>query len=648
MGTGLQVEVRYIERELKGRREEILRILTTAPSPVDMAFFCDRFQKSERTIRYDIDSLKEICRKAGVEICYAKKKGFYIPVTQKTLCSELLLGADDGNRERPYGESEAQRAESLFLLLFQEKKRLSAEKIAERLYMSRSTLLRLIPGFQRHFKNQIALSSKKSEGYAMEGEEFVIRKLAAEILAVRFRGSYTAEDWYLMLPDGFKQQISLSRLLAVSDGIKKINGRYNVWISNRSFLNLLSYCIAREIRRNQMKLLPGGESSSWEGREGYAVELLKELSLPGCGLEEDELSWLQRILQENGVNAGSDEVDEEVLDRILNRIISYLNDAKGEGVFDGEGLYQDLHDHLKNSMGRNRDNEEENQYIIEEIMDNYQSFYLIAKECAEVVERESGITFNQTEICYIAVYLYKNCRDSAGVRKNVMVVCATGKGLSNLLAMRVKNVFPNLNVVGQASPYQITQTSFLKNVDFVISTIPMEHAKVPVVKISSILSEEDCKRILEFLKYGEMLDEIPMNQENEASFGAKADPFALRESTYDYAVQNVSYAANVLSRLILTLMEYTSKFPQKNQIEKEALLGLIIHMTMAIPRWFERTGEAASDELKEEYEALREHHKECFIIMEKFFELVEESLQVKIPVSEKMAFFLYIIKEETI
>ncbi len=95
-------------------------------------------------------------------------------------------------------------------------------------------------------------------------------------------------------------------------------------------------------------------------------------------------------------------------------------------------------------------------------------------------------------------------------------------------------------------------------------------------------------------------------------------------------------------------MEYTSKFPQKNQIEKEALLGLIIHMTMAIPRWFERTGEAASDELKEEYEALREHHKECFIIMEKFFELVEESLQVKIPVSEKMAFFLYIIKEETI
>ncbi len=621
----------------------MLRILTTAPAPVDMAFFCDRFQKSERTIRYDINSLKEICGRAGVEICYAKKKGFYIPVSQKVRCSELLLGAEEG---RGWNEGEEQRTESLFLLLFQRKKRMPAEKIAESLYMSRSTLMRLLPVFQEHFKGQVTISSKKSEGYALEGDEFVIRRLAAGILAARFRGSYTAEDWYLMLPDGFKQQISLSRLLEVSDGIKKINGRHNVWISNRSFLNLLSYCIAREIRRNQMKLVPEGKKSSWEGREGYAVELLKELSFPESLLEEKELSWLHRVLRENGVNAGSDQVDEEVLDRILNRIIRYLEDTRGEGVFDGEGLYRDLHDHLKNSMGRDRENEEENQYIIEEIMDNYQSFYQIARECAAVVEQESGVSFNRTEICYIAVYLYKNCRDTVGVRKNVMVVCATGKGVSNLLSMRVKNVFPNLNVVGQASPYQLTQTSFLKNVDFVISTIPMEHAKVPVVKISGILSEEDCKRIREFLKYGEMLDELPMNQENEASFGAKADPFSLRESTYDHTVQGVSYAANVLSRLILTLMEYTSKLPRKNQIDNEAMLGLIIHMTMAIPRWFEREGEAASHELKAEYESIRENHKECFTIMEKFFELVEESLQVKIPVSEKMAFFLYIIKED--
>ena len=45
-------------------------------------------------------------------------------------------------------------------------------------------------------------------------------------------------------------------------------------------------------------------------------------------------------------------------------------------------------------------------------------------------------------------------------------------------------------------------------------------------------------------------------------------------------------------------------------------------------------------------ERLKKEYPDVFLIMEKFFEMAENTLQVRIPISERTAFFLYIIEEE--
>ena len=102
-----------------------------------------------------------------------------------------------------------------------------------------------------------------------------------------------------------------------------------------------------------------------------------------------------------------------------------------------------------------------------------------------------------------------------------------------------------------------------------------------------------------------------------------------------------------MSKLILTLLEYTSKLPKRYKLSQDAQLGLIIHMSMAIPRWYEsRSSQAVSEEYEEEYASIQKNHTQIFEIMEKFFDLVEDSLHVSISIEEKIAFFLYIINEE--
>lgn len=218
------------------------------------------------------------------------------------------------------------------------------------------------------------------------------------------------------------------------------------------------------------------------------------------------------------------------MQKIVDQILLHLRNREDRGRFQLEELRQDLYEHLKSylSMSAQERMEDENEYVLGEIRDYYSFYYQLAWECAEAVKAEMGKDFSTMEICYLAVYLYKNSIHTEEERKNVIIVCATGKGLSHFL----------------------------------------------------------------------------------------------------------------------TLLEYTAKLPPEVQLSQDAMLGMIIHMSMAVPRWFvAEKREEENEEYRREYYRVKEQYPDVFYIMEKFFELVKKTFQVKISISERTAFFLYIIEE---
>lgn len=199
-------------KDLKVRQREILRDLMTSGVPLDIQYFKDKFGRSERTIRYDLNDLKSICKKHGVEIQYQTKTGFFIPVSQKMELSKILI-EDKQHKEDAYligGEKE--RYMMLFLFLYTQRKRLTLEKLAERLYMSRSTLIRLIRKFNQEFGSRFHLESKKTGGYELVGDELVLRKMAAKLITERIKDSHLPEEWYLLLPMPIRERITIKRL----------------------------------------------------------------------------------------------------------------------------------------------------------------------------------------------------------------------------------------------------------------------------------------------------------------------------------------------------------------------------------------------------------------------------------------------------
>ena len=166
----------------KPRQIEIFRQLMMAGVPLDIATLKEKLQKSERTIRYDMQDLKRICQEYGIEIGYLTKKGYFIPAAQKPDCSALLVQWDSGSKGSFVDGDEEQRFASLFFYLFSQKGYVTAEKLAEVYLASKSTLTRGLGRLEEYFGGSFRLDIRKAQGYRLEGDELTLRKQAVKLL----------------------------------------------------------------------------------------------------------------------------------------------------------------------------------------------------------------------------------------------------------------------------------------------------------------------------------------------------------------------------------------------------------------------------------------------------------------------------------
>ena len=298
--------------QLKKRQIEILKNLIAAGTPLDITILMNRFHKSERTIRYDLNEIRDALEKQGIEVRTKAKKGFYIPAEQKPKASRIV--AENGNQEESslLDDSDETRNNSMLLYLMLQKKPISADEIADTFYISRSTAIRILNNLESVF-NGIQIISQKAYGYQLQAEEFQLRKTVSLMLVAAFKGSYTPEDWYLLLPRVLKEEISMLTISELSQSIKKVNTRYNVWLSNTAFINLLSYCLIRDLRIRKGFVKGNNECISVND---YTTALLHELGRTGC--DENEIQWMNTILNSNGIFVNQSHLDLNELDHALD------------------------------------------------------------------------------------------------------------------------------------------------------------------------------------------------------------------------------------------------------------------------------------------------------------------------------------------
>ena len=141
--------------------------------------------------------------------------------------------------------------------------------------------------------------------------------------------------------------------------------------------------------------------------------------------------------------------------------------------------------------------------LLRQMKEKYPQWMKIAEQASVPLERELGTKLPEAEVAYLAMHLGSALEESAvnSRRFSVLVACPTGIATSKLLASQLKKVFSNIRIVAVVAAANLDCRRYRReNPDFIISTVPIEDAPLPVVVVDFMLSEEDRSNIAAQIK----------------------------------------------------------------------------------------------------------------------------------------------------
>lgn len=581
--------------------------------------------KSERTVQYDISNLREYLKDSGIEIRFISSKGFYIPINQIVKAELVLIEMKELIDEEEFVYSKESILHELFLLLTFNKV-MSIQKLNEHLYISERLINDYLKELPEFLNEDIIIKNIRNEGYYIEGDEFLIRLKMLDSLEYFFDGSNVLPDKIRRLPESLQKTIRTSQFQNQEKTLKANNMKYHIWLTTEMFNNLLNYLHVYHYRFLHNLSIENKHKYELEPHSLNGLRYIYELFGFDDDTDSNEIYYALEILKRFNIIIKDAEFEYDSLEDLLIEIKEKLETTDYE--FNYDNLLEDLRYHFQTLKYREQDLEDDH-LILNEIKYRYQEFYLIGQDIASIFEKHFK-PLSDIEIAYITIYLYKNSLYKSS-NKRVIVVCATGKGLSTLLETRIKRLFPNIDVVDKKSYYQMSNFDRFDGIDFIITTLPLDVKGIETVTISNVLSNADVRKIRNLL-------------EGKSYYAKESLDIANEElGIPDFA--KMKHYSETIGNIILDLIELLGQIQERYKIEYDTILGLLVHVVMAIPRWYEGDDEEYEFDEKALID-LEERHPELEKILTEFFEIIEDTLLIHVSKSERYAFYQYILRNE--
>lgn len=476
---------------LTKREVEFIRLLLDETQYQPISYYAKKLDVSTKTLQSDLKKIRGFLKLYDMEIEAGSGKG--ILLLQNGAEREQLINAVKQNPEQEKEESSGERRNSILKhMLLHTNEMTSIQKLSERYYVGRTSIVNDMKSIERWLEKYNLSFNKTKEGTYIQGSETNIRKAIA--------GLTIRENTRAGLLELFnREDIDFIEEL-LSDVEKK-----DLDISDVYYANLLTHiliCIKR-VREN----IPIEENEKGHMIDAYTLEQYqkaKEIAEKinehyQIRIKEGEVYYIYQYLISSGVekNKKMDEKENVKEDKCVQfgkELTKRLSKQFCINFEQDTDLMQGLMLHIRPMINRLEYNIQIQNPLKEEITRQYPD---MVKSCEEVLGElavEYGLkTISQDEIVNIAIY-YQTMLEKMVMKKQVIVVCHSGYGTSQLLAAKLQNEFAFLTIADVVSSRKIKDMD-LEGIDFIISTVPIEREDVPHIVVSTLLSEQDIKAI---------------------------------------------------------------------------------------------------------------------------------------------------------
>ena len=419
------------------------------------AKLADLFKVSERTIRTDINNLNNELQGASVQL--KRKAGYYLKVENEDTFNSFLDSITSKESDFVDLDSSEDRIRFILNKLLYSHDYISTDDLADLVYVSKNT-----------FSNYIKIIKKSLPHYNLE---YIVKPG----VGIKIIGNESDKRDCIV-----NETHPLNEYSTVSTFSKGEKIYYNDVEVNYIVSLLIQVFNKHKIQTDDYKL---------KNLTIYFALMISRI------LNDDYIS----VMNNTEIQYNNNSIDDQSIHNLIDSFLEGIYKGYNFDLRDDKILRSDLFYHFRTSISMMELHLENKNPLLNTIKTNYPLPFEISKT---ILSQSSNIvTFPEDDIGYIALHIgaaIERCFSGSIKKKAVYLVCGSGQATARMLEARLHNVFANkLTVVKRLSLIEYlsyTENDF-KEIDCVISTIPLDQSYVPTITVDFSLNQQDIEMV---------------------------------------------------------------------------------------------------------------------------------------------------------
>lgn len=457
---------------------------------------------SERTVRSYIRRMEPVITENGGEILAKQGNGYRLLLRRPVQFAVLAgtPGTETTRKTAQTPDSAQERRRYLMQHLLLNGETLQAEETAERLYVSTSTLKKELYQLRGMLDEYGLVFDSGPAGISIHGDETSKRAL---IMDYFFRSSTFNSIQEYMDHSGYFDDIPTEQLLRM---VLDESRQFGIRLSDIMVQNVLLH-LALSVKRMQAGLrpehavLPPAFEQSSEYQASSAI--FRRLSgMTGGEYPAEEVSYLALHLSGKGSWATRQPAQGEHLEQEVKTVLSQLAEDDVMQLDEDPQLVSSLLEHLRPMVVRLMRGLPQKNPLTQDILRDQPDLMKVIRKYFGAMPCLRRYDIDDDEWAYLALHIMAALERQKEKRKlQVLVVCATGYGSSQLLKSRLmKHFSDSLHIVTETGYYEMSD-DILQGIDLIISSVNIGPVifGVPFIHVSVFLGEEDVQNIQRFI-----------------------------------------------------------------------------------------------------------------------------------------------------
>ncbi|WP_079914674.1 BglG family transcription antiterminator [Paenibacillus sp. 32352] len=261
---------------------------------------------------------------------------------------------------------------------------------------------------------------------------------------------------------------------------------------------------------------------------------------------------------------------------IVWRLIRNMEERMGIRFSEDRSLRDGLLHHLESAITRLRSKGSIRNPLLGQIKRDYEELFAAVRQAMD--ETMPELFAPDEEIGFLVMHFGASIEKQKQFRRNVraILVCTSGIGTSNMLAVRLSNVLPQVVIAGQASWFEAARIPE-SEYDLIISTVDLPLQDDQYIKVSPLLTKEEAERLRLFIHnvtlQQEREKETPRERIEEDQVAShklqRLERYTdeIRKIIDQFKVYYLEQKCKVLSEMLAAMCEYVKESGTIEEVE---------------------------------------------------------------------------------